>query len=72
MLPAFQETQTGFVDERRGLKSVAGPLLGEAPARQPAELVVDERRQRREVSPTVTVRAGIRTGAGFLRYWVFC
>ena len=37
------EPQVGLVDERRGLKRVAGPLVAHVPSRNPAQLVVDER-----------------------------
>ena len=46
--PRLRQPQVGFVDERRGLKRLAGPFTPQIARGQTPQLVVDDRQQLRE------------------------
>ena len=44
-LTRINQTQISFIDQRRRLHQVAGPLVAHEMMRQPAQFLVDERHQ---------------------------
>ena len=58
--PLGRQLEEGFVDERRGLESLAGPLAADVARGDAAQLVVDERQQR-GLGPDAFAHGAVRT-----------